>query len=82
MQTYELYIEDSRYSVPTLVFVIAVTDGRAQARATELLLQSPCHTSVDIWKAGRLLFTVGAGRRQAPASGNIAAAGPSPPALT
>lgn len=69
MQTYELYIEDSRYSVPTLVFVIAVTDGRAKARATELLLQSPCHASVDIWKAGRLLFTVSAGRRQLAAPG-------------
>ncbi|MDP3747510.1 MAG: hypothetical protein Q8Q88_10735 [Phenylobacterium sp.] len=78
MQTYELYIEDSRYSVPTLVFVMAAMDGRAKARATEVLLQSPCHASVDTWKGGRLLFTVRAGRRQAPALGDVISARLSP----
>lgn len=31
MQTYELHIEDDRYSVPTLLFVEATTNGRAKA---------------------------------------------------
>jgi len=78
MRTYELYIEDSRYSAPTLVFVMAATDRRAKARAIEVLLQSPCHASVDTWKGGRLLFTVRAGRRQAQASSDVIAARLSP----
>ncbi len=69
MQTYEIYIEDSRYSVPTLVFILAGSDTRAKARAAELLGQSPCHSSVDIWKAGRLLSTVRAHAKAAPGEG-------------
>ena len=62
MQSYELYIEDDRYSVPTLLFVEAATKGRAKAIATTHLLSSPHHRSVSVYLENEYLFTVGARR--------------------
>jgi hypothetical protein len=59
METYALYVEDDRYSIPTLVLVPAASDGRAKAKATELLLESPHHLSVEVSRNGITLFTVG-----------------------
>lgn len=75
METYEPYIQDSRYSVPTLVFVMAARESRAKARATEILLQSPCHQSVVAWAGGRVVFTVKTERRQSVASADGSAQG-------
>ena len=63
MPTYALYIEDNRYSVPTLFLHQAPTEGRARAKATELLLQSPHHMSVEASVEGETVFTVRPARR-------------------
>lgn len=59
METYELYVVDDRYTVPTLVLHPAASAGRARAKATELLLASPHHLSVEVSREGVTLFTVG-----------------------
>ena len=66
MHSYALYIHDTRYSVPTLVFVTEASEGRARARATEFLLQSPHHLSVEVMLDGKSVCTVAPERRQAP----------------
>ncbi len=67
MKTYALYVADDRYSVPTLVLLPAASEGRARAKATELLLESSNHLSVKVSYQGVTLFT-GGGRRASPGS--------------
>jgi hypothetical protein len=57
-QTFEIYVHDTRYAVPTLVLISAGTERRAWARARELLLESPFHTHVEIDCDGVRLFTI------------------------
>lgn len=59
MNSYELHIEDDRYSVPTLLFVEAATNGRAKAIATAHLLSSPHHRMVKVYLDDKYLLTVG-----------------------
>jgi hypothetical protein len=59
---YELYIQDRRYSVPTFVVVDASTDGRARARATEILMESANHMSVEVVRHGEPVAVVDRGR--------------------
>lgn len=61
--TYELYITDSRYGAPTLVLITATSEGRARARATEILLESPFHLSVEVRREDRLLYKIECGRK-------------------
>jgi hypothetical protein len=56
--SYQLYVHDTRYSVPTLVFVPAGSKAQAQARAEELLQDSEFHIRVDVERAGRRLVTI------------------------
>ena len=58
MQTYEIYIQDDRYSVPTLVFASLEDRGAAKDRANDLLLESPHHISVEVCQAGTVLLTL------------------------
>jgi hypothetical protein len=64
---YDLYVTDSRYSVPTLQFLTAASEGRARARATEILLESPFHLSVELRRDDQLLCTIECGRKPLPA---------------
>lgn len=57
-QTFEVYVHDTRYSVPTLVLVSASSELRARARGRELLLESPFHLQVDVDLNGVRLFSV------------------------
>jgi hypothetical protein len=54
MQTYCLYIEDDRYSVPTLLFIIAADDAEAQRIAAEKLSE-PHHLAVEVREVEREL---------------------------
>ena len=65
MQSFQLFIRDDRYSVPTLVFVEVATAERARARAEEILLQSPHYLSVEVVRGRQGLFTVGSMDRSA-----------------
>jgi hypothetical protein len=40
MKTFALYVTDDRYSIATLVLFPAASEGRARAKAKELLLES------------------------------------------
>jgi hypothetical protein len=48
MQTFELFIEDDRYTVPTLEFVQVRDVERARQLAAERLLISVHHRSVEV----------------------------------
>jgi len=55
---YELYIEDARYTVPTLSFITAASDNHARNHAERLLRASPYYVRVDVGVDGMTLFTV------------------------
>jgi len=48
MQTFELFIEDDRYTVPTLEFVPVGDAARARQVAAERLFVSMHHQSVEV----------------------------------
>jgi len=62
MQSFQLFVRDDRYSVPTLVFLEVSSAGRARTRATDILFQSPHHKSVEVFRGGQRLFFVGSER--------------------
>lgn len=55
---YELYIDDSRYTVPTLSFITAASDNQARDHAKSLLRNSPHYVRIDVSVDGATLFTV------------------------
>lgn len=55
MRAFELFIEDDRYTVPTLDVVTPQDARRAVARAREKLEASPHCLGVEIWEGERVL---------------------------
>jgi hypothetical protein len=55
VQTYALYIEDDRYSVPTLLFVTTADDAAVRRIAREKLSE-PHHLAVEVRLDERVLF--------------------------
>lgn len=55
MRAFELFIEDDRYTVPTLDIVTAHDAARALALAKERLEASPHHLGVEICEGERVL---------------------------
>jgi len=53
VKIFALYVEDDRYSVPTLLTVELRDDASAMAHASELLASSPHYLSIEIWDADR-----------------------------
>jgi len=56
VRTFTLYIEDDRYTLPTLVFVIVRDEVRAKEIANGQLAASSHHLTVEVWEDGTLLF--------------------------
>jgi hypothetical protein len=56
MHTFEFFIEDDRYEVPTLEFVVVRDAERARELAAERLFASPHHLGIDIRQAGLPVF--------------------------
>ena len=56
MRDYALYVEDDRYTVPTLLFVTTTDEAAAERLARKKLRDSPHHLSVEVREADRLLF--------------------------
>jgi len=56
MRTFSVFIEDRRYSVPTLMFVVASDEVRARELAVRELDASNNHLSVEVQESGRSLF--------------------------
>ena len=61
--TFELYVDDDRYSVPTLHLVTARDAQTAVALAEARLADSAHHRGVELWQSGRRLLALGAPRR-------------------
>jgi len=59
MRTYELVLDDDRYSAPLTVYLAARTAGRARAFAAAILLRSPHHLRVAAFAGYEHLFTLG-----------------------
>jgi hypothetical protein len=57
VQTYALYIEDDRYSVPTLLFVTANDDTAARRIACEKMSE-PYHRGVEVLKGEQILVRI------------------------
>ncbi len=56
MEYFTFYIRDSRYSVPTVEFMILADHARARELAAERLAQSPHHIAVEVFRADVMLF--------------------------
>ena len=56
--TFELYIDDSRYTVPTL-YLIAADEAGAVEAARRMVLDSPHHLGAELCLDGRRLIGFG-----------------------
>jgi hypothetical protein len=60
---FEIYVDDVRYSVPTL-YLIAETDEAAARRAAHArFTESEHHAGVELWQGGRRILALGAAAR-------------------
>ena len=59
MATYEIFVHDERYSVPTLHLVTMTAETEARLAADALLRNSPRHLGVELWCGGEQLMALG-----------------------
>ncbi|THD82712.1 MAG: hypothetical protein E7812_01135 [Phenylobacterium sp.] len=59
MNTFEAFIHDDRYTVPTLHLVSAVDEGAARDAADALLRASPHHLGVELCRNGEQIAALG-----------------------
>jgi hypothetical protein len=57
VQTYALFIEDDRYTVPTLVFVTANNDTLVRRIACEKLSE-PHHRAIEVLEGEQILVRI------------------------
>lgn len=62
---FEIYVDDARYSVPTLHLLAGVDEAHARRAAQAYLADSPHHRGVELWQAGRRIAVLGAEVRTA-----------------
>ena len=53
-----MYIEDDRYTVPTLSIIEAIDTSKVRGRAEQTLRSSPHHLRVEAWREDELLFVL------------------------
>ena len=56
---FEIYVDDARYSVPSLYLISAGSEMRACAIATEMLHASDHHQGVELRRDGERIYVVG-----------------------
>lgn len=56
MRTFALYIQDRRYSTPTLRFVTVKDEAQARELAGQELVVSADHLAVELYDEGSRLF--------------------------
>lgn len=56
MSAYEVYVYDDRYSVPTLHFIAADDAASVAETARSILLESPHHRRVEVWRSDERVF--------------------------
>ena len=59
MPDFEIYVDDDRYSVPSLYLITARSDVRATVVAEELWRSSEHHQGVELRRNGERLFGAG-----------------------
>lgn len=59
MRSFEHFIADDRYSVPTITFVMAEDEARAREWAERFMRASPHVRGVEVSEGGRRLFGLG-----------------------
>ncbi len=59
MQTFELYIDDDRYTVTTLRFLLLRDARRAREKAESAMSESAHHRGVEVYRGGARLFGLG-----------------------
>jgi hypothetical protein len=64
MIDFQIYIDDDRYTVPTLYIASLASQARAREVAERLLNESDHHLGVEVCEDGKPLFSVGSGTRQ------------------
>ena len=69
-ETFEIYVDDDRYAVPTLHLVTAATETHAREVAERLLRESAHHLGAELRLQGERLIGLGsfATRRHPPAA--------------
>jgi hypothetical protein len=60
MTTYEIFVQDDRYSVPTLNLVSCSDEAGAWRAADALLRASPHHLGVEVCRGDEQILTLGA----------------------
>jgi hypothetical protein len=63
MQAFQFYVQDDRYTVPSLLFVEAQSPERVRAIAEKHLRSSPHFSHVDVYLGDDRLFGISAARR-------------------
>ena len=76
MIDFEIYVDDARYSVPSLYLISAGNEARARAIATELLHACDYHQGVELRRDGETIYTLGSFSAQGRARGDAEAASP------
>jgi hypothetical protein len=59
MPDFEVFIDDDRYSVPSLYLITANSEARARAKAEELLRASDHHQGVELRQDGERIYALG-----------------------
>jgi hypothetical protein len=59
MADFEVYIDDDRYTVPSLYLITAQSDAKARAAAEDLLRTSDHHHGVELRRDGARIFGLG-----------------------
>ena len=58
-ETYELYVEDDRYAVPTLLLISARSEAEAMETAWRVVAESIHHRGAELCLGGRRLAGIG-----------------------
>jgi hypothetical protein len=67
LRSFEIYVFDDRYSVPTLHFVSAKDEARTRDIARRILGESDHHLGVEVSEEGCALFLIGSREARQPA---------------
>jgi hypothetical protein len=59
METFEVYIDDERYGVPSLYLITAASEVEAREAALALWRESGRHRGVELRRDGQPLFAAG-----------------------
>ena len=59
LATFELYLDDDRYAVPTFKLIEAADEAAAVALAHRLLRESPHHRGAELCRGGARLALLG-----------------------